>query len=137
MAEMNPLAKRWVEALLSGKYEQGTECLRSADNKFCCLGVALDVMDPAGWSAEVEPLDRGKTDDGEPADGPLVYGYRDQYDNNNKEILSDHLWLRLTDGACSSVTQSDIAGANDAGMTFKQIVEDYILPMWDEEKETN
>jgi len=137
MAEMNPLAKRWVEALLSGKYEQGTMCLRSADNKFCCLGVALDVMDPAGWSAEVEPLRTGETDDGEPVESPLVYGYKDQYDNNLTEVMPDHLWLRLTDGACSSVAQSDIAVANDTGMTFKQIVEDYILPMWDEEKETN
>ncbi len=32
-----------VEALRSGKYEQGQNCLRSYDNKYCCLGVAYDL----------------------------------------------------------------------------------------------
>jgi hypothetical protein len=35
---------RWVEALESGKYEQGRKLLRSLDNKFCCLGVACDLF---------------------------------------------------------------------------------------------
>lgn len=134
MAEMNPLAKRWVEALLSGKYEQGTECLRSADNKFCCLGVALDVMDPAGWSATLEPLGTGYTDDDEPEESPLVHVYRDHFGDSHKVSLSEHLWGLLTEGSVSRLHTSEIAAANDAGRTFKQIVEDYILPMWDEEK---
>jgi len=38
------LIKTWVEALRSGKYEQGTFVLRSKDDKFCCLGVLCDVV---------------------------------------------------------------------------------------------
>lgn len=35
---------KWVEALRSGKYQQGKRALNK-DNKFCCLGVAFDVLD--------------------------------------------------------------------------------------------
>lgn len=38
---------KWIEALESGQYEQGTECLKwSTDNacSYCCLGVLAEVM---------------------------------------------------------------------------------------------
>lgn len=35
--------RKWVDALNSGKYRQGKGCLRSANNEFCCLGVAVDL----------------------------------------------------------------------------------------------
>lgn len=36
--------KRWVEALRSGKYNQGRGCLYSSwDDSFCCLGVACHI----------------------------------------------------------------------------------------------
>lgn len=38
------LATRWVEALRSGKYEQGTTRLRTIDNKYCCIGVLADII---------------------------------------------------------------------------------------------
>ncbi|EJD67128.1 hypothetical protein BB65665_12991, partial [Bacillus sp. 916] len=34
----------WIEALRSKKYEQGKGFLKTIDNKFCCLGVACDVV---------------------------------------------------------------------------------------------
>jgi hypothetical protein len=34
---------RWLEALRSGKYEQGTTYLKNGD-KYCCLGVLCDVV---------------------------------------------------------------------------------------------
>ena len=40
----------WVEALRSGKYEQGKQALRAEGNKFCCLGVLCDVLEPNAWS---------------------------------------------------------------------------------------
>lgn len=40
--------KRWVAALRSGNYAQGRGCLRSADDEFCCLGVANDLF--GEWS---------------------------------------------------------------------------------------
>ena len=35
--------KLWIDALRSGDYKQGRECLRTNDNEFCCLGVLCDL----------------------------------------------------------------------------------------------
>ncbi len=37
------LARKWVKALRSGKYEQGFGSIKCADNKFCCLGVLCEI----------------------------------------------------------------------------------------------
>lgn len=39
---------RWVDALRSGDYKQGTGALRSKDDEFCCLGVLMDLAVKAG-----------------------------------------------------------------------------------------
>lgn len=41
--EQVELNERWIEALRSGKYEQGKHVLESNDGCFCCLGVASKV----------------------------------------------------------------------------------------------
>lgn len=41
--------KKWVKALRSGEYKQGRTKLRSLDDKFCCLGVLCNLVDPLGW----------------------------------------------------------------------------------------
>ena len=38
--------RRWIKALRSGDYKQGYHALRSWDDKFCCLGVACDLLQP-------------------------------------------------------------------------------------------
>lgn len=47
--ELGPLQKKWVAALRSGEYKQGTEYL-CKDERYCCLGVALRVagIEPDG-----------------------------------------------------------------------------------------
>lgn len=40
--------QKWLEALRSGRYAQGTGSLRY-DECFCCLGVLCDVLDPENW----------------------------------------------------------------------------------------
>lgn len=46
------LKKKWVEALRSGEYKQGTGWLRKND-KFCCLGVLAAVNgDPLALGAD-------------------------------------------------------------------------------------
>ena len=53
---MRPAVKeRWLEALKSGKYQQGTEYL-SKNGEFCCLGVLCDLYR--------EVRHRGRWDDG-------------------------------------------------------------------------
>lgn len=37
------LKLKWVEALRSGKYKQGKQRFKSADDTYCCLGVLADV----------------------------------------------------------------------------------------------
>jgi len=44
--------KLWIEALRSGKYEQGRGALNK-DGKFCCLGVLCDLAVKAGVEVEV------------------------------------------------------------------------------------
>jgi hypothetical protein len=34
---------RWLKALRSGEFKQGTRCLRSQQDQYCCLGVAYEV----------------------------------------------------------------------------------------------
>jgi len=49
--KLSPAFKaRWLEALRSGKYEQGRKMLKGPQG-FCCLGVALDVIDSGQWMA--------------------------------------------------------------------------------------
>ena len=40
---MHPLVDKWIAALESDEYTQGTQYLRSKYNKFCCLGVLCDL----------------------------------------------------------------------------------------------
>lgn len=44
----------WVEALRSRRYQQGRGCLRSPDDKYCCLGVLCDVIDNSKWEPDIE-----------------------------------------------------------------------------------
>lgn len=48
----------WVAALRSGEFKQGPHYLRTADDMFCCMGVALNLIDPNGWD---EPIGLNKT----------------------------------------------------------------------------
>jgi hypothetical protein len=43
--------RKWVEALLSGKYKQARGALRKG-NAFCCLGVACDAVGVGVWQKD-------------------------------------------------------------------------------------
>lgn len=43
------IADKWIKALRSGKYKQGTGRLRD-DNQFCCLGVLCDISKKGKWN---------------------------------------------------------------------------------------
>lgn len=43
------LKEKWVDALRSGRYEQGQGLLRTTGDRYCCLGVLVDIADPDGW----------------------------------------------------------------------------------------
>jgi hypothetical protein len=130
MTEMNDLAKRWVEALRSGKYKQGRGVLRTSDNAFCCLGVLADVYNPEYWSSDTEVVSVNFHDN--PVGKCEAYIYA----GSGSEMIDDALWEEVTAGALHSVDVTDLADANDSGATFEEIVEKHILPMW-EGKESN
>lgn len=123
---MNDLAKRWIEALRSGKYEQGKYALRTSDNCYCCLGVLADVAKPDGWSNKVTTLARPEN---------FKSGALEVYKHDGMvELISDDLWAEVT-GGTDWMKAVDIAAANDDGKTFEEIVTDYILPMFEAAKE--
>lgn len=43
MMELGPKQLKWIEALESGEYKQGTQLLRNLNDEYCCLGVACDL----------------------------------------------------------------------------------------------
>lgn len=95
------LKKNWVGALRSGKYEQGLYSLRSKDNKYCCLGVLCDVINPSDW---VEQLDGGYTYLGR--GGVLPISIQEKF-------------------GVDEAAQGALVNMNDRGDTFEQIA-DYI-----------
>lgn len=49
--KLGPIQQEWVNALRSGKYKQGRECLHNInDNTWCCLGCATDIAEKHGIS---------------------------------------------------------------------------------------
>ena len=42
------IKQKWVDALRSGEYEQGTGCLKNSSGKYCCLGVLCDLAAKEG-----------------------------------------------------------------------------------------
>ena len=105
---MNELQEKWVEALESGEYKQGKTYLRDSEDKYCCLGVACEVMG-------IEPVKRGVN-----------------YEYNNSNIFLrnfDELDLRNHSGAFLYPIETPhgvfctLMGMNDEGIPFKDIAQ--------------
>ncbi len=65
---------RWTVALRSGKYEQGAGMLRSAKDKYCCLGVLCDIEIDAEWKTDGQHPDLAYSILGANAYLPLKFG---------------------------------------------------------------
>ncbi len=50
------IAMKWVAALRSGNYRQGTGQFRDRNNKFCCLGVLCDISNKVTWRYDGEEI---------------------------------------------------------------------------------
>lgn len=106
--------KKWIEALRSGKYQQGKRMLRHREtNNFCCWGVLCDIVDPAGWR---EPVMNG--------DG---YGYLNPSNTGMPpEVVYEKCGLVYNPdtGLLQSDTIADeLASMNDNGKSFKEIAD--------------
>ena len=91
--------QKWVEALRSGKYEQGQGTLKS-NNKYCCLGVLYDISE--------EPWNDGG------------------FNSYTKENTSGHLGRGFSASVGLNFSQQyKLSSMNDNGKTFSEIA-DYI-----------
>lgn len=110
---MNKNAKKWVKALRSGKYQQGTGALCNVQegepDLFCCLGVACDLYQKENGDLKVEQT-------------TWKPGQR-TYDGRTGSLPEKvEEWLGLADGDGSYKDgDTSLASYNDAGKTFKQI----------------
>ena len=104
--------RKWVEALRSGEYQQGTGYLQR-DGQFCCLGVACEL---AGES-KVQRLEAGTVD-------KVIY-YGESGGEVSARLLppATRLWLGLTDRDVRLSNNPGAATLNDSGHTFAEIAD--------------
>jgi hypothetical protein len=108
---MNRNAKRWLRALRSGKYKQGTGCLRKrrkGEDFYCCLGVACDL------AVKTHVIGRPRFDR-----NSREYVYREVKTGSLPNKVRE--WLGLADDEGFFEGGSSLAKKNDSGWSFKKI----------------
>jgi len=113
--------KRWVEALRSGKYEQGKFRLHRG-GKFCCLGVACDISGLGEWIEEFDNLP-DIFDEKEPV---TLYGYSINGFAETNELPDEVMeWLGV-DAGMVDIDDPDkvyLVTLNDEGFDFNEIAD--------------
>ena len=125
------IKEAWVNALRSGKYEQGSEKLRSVSG-YCCLGVLCDLY---AQEHNVEWEFRGYGEYGDETNPqPMDYWYF----KNQSEYLPESVmnWAELkthnptvrvydenSDDVDTCYYDNEIANVNDSGYSFNQIAD--------------
>src|ERR1044072_5549053 len=111
---MNENAKKWIEDLRSGEFEQGHGYL-TRNGEDCCLGVACkryqkEVGDLVVTTEEIRP-------------GAMVMYYDDE-----RSVLPEkvQLWLGLQSNEGNHKLEADqgtncLSGMNDSGSSFAEI----------------
>ena len=107
--------KKWVKALLSGKYKQGQGLLKQTDHKntirHCCLGVLCEL-----YNEDMKEKKKKKLT--EKVDGFGVIRFNQQPEHL-PNIVKD--WADLSDTVGSIGSIYNLAVINDDGKTFKTI----------------
>jgi hypothetical protein len=105
---MNPEIKaKWVAALRSGEYKQGHTYLRNRDNKFCCLGVLCDIIDPTLWTQE-QKFETSFSYLGRLAELPGSLQEEFELGNMGTHPNLDQSLASMNDGGCSFEEIADI-----------------------------
>jgi len=100
------VAEKWIAALRSGEYTQGTECLRSLNDTFCCLGVLCDLAVKSGVPVRVK-----------------MSSDNYQYEGHGELLpLSVMKWSGVKTNV-GDINDSDLTSKNDSGMTFSEIAD--------------
>ena len=107
--------KKWVKALLSGKYKQGQGLLKQTDHKnairHCCLGVLCEL-----YNEDMKEKKKKKLT--EKADGFGVIRFNQQPEHLPSIVKN---WADLNDNVGSIGSIYSLAIINDDGKTFKTI----------------
>ncbi len=125
--KMNPeIKQKWVDALRSGKYEQGSEKLRSHQG-YCCLGVLCDLY---AQEQNVDWKFNGAYE--EENTQPMDYWYFDGESEFLPESVREWAGFSLpnpqvrvdvteNDDEDDWLYNDDIANLNDTGYTFNEL----------------
>lgn len=107
------IADKWIQALLSGKYKQGTNYLRTVDNRFCCLGVLCELAIQEGIIPQAKLNHYYNNDVG--------YTYQDNY----KSVLPDEVmkWAGMKNYNGEISDSQTLSSDNDNGDDFKTIAQ--------------
>lgn len=97
------LRERWLQALESGAYKQGSQYLRTCKDEFCCLGV-LATLSGVEWHQRA----------GEPE---LVFQY--ETETGAEQFAFSDRALNMRVGILGYAT--DLAEMNDTGSSFAEI----------------
>ncbi len=95
------MARKWVKALRSGKYRQGTNgCLTETDEetgeiKFCCLGVLRDVQGGGLYKDEDTPFLSEKHSCGLSSEEMHELACRNDGALNNNTLFKPHSFKQL------------------------------------------
>lgn len=100
------IKQRWLDALRSGKYRQGSRVLRSESNKYCCLGILCELVDPAGWR---------------PTPVPSLSGMAYEYITGGSHNVSMPSIRTLESAELEPEIAEKLARLNDDGMSFSDI----------------
>jgi hypothetical protein len=112
--------KLWVEALRSGKYQQGrTVMFHDERRTMCCLGVACDASGLGTWEPNRAVSTHGLQY------VTAVMNPRDKANGDNIYGLSSDVteWLGLADTVGSHGTAQSLANLNDVGVPFTEIAD--------------
>lgn len=126
---MKPEIKQiWIDALLSGEYEQGKGVLcRSEDGKkeWCCLGVLTDLAVKAGIVMEIK---MGDSDDPKNQNAVFFDGAHEKLPVKVQEWsgletdLGEYSYEDVNIDDEDIVIEQTLAEDNDNGSTFKELV---------------
>lgn len=99
---------KWLEALRSGKYAQGIKLLRTQDEKYCCLGVLCDIMNPTGWHLTSPQFDTTLK-------GTPCYA--------QGKLISTLGGSKLKEAGINVSQQMELISMNDSGKSFAEIAD--------------
>lgn len=121
-----PGLKKWVAALRSGRYKQGTGYLRDNEDLYCCLGVLCEVQGiPYDAAERTYATSISALNPSNPRYSDLSAG------GAMPEGVFVEVWIEPT-GRWGRDRQS-LAKLNDAGLTFGAIA-DILEQIWEEPK---